>query len=94
MDRALREGYICTHEKVYSIPEYKSDEEKKEPVPSGDIELTEIDLQINAEIIRRLLVFLGMQDLDAKKIVEKPQVIVKAKLINNNGKSIELYEPF
>jgi len=44
--------------------------------------------------MRRLLVFLGMQDLEAKKIVEKPQVIVKAKLINNNGKSIELYEPF
>ena len=44
--------------------------------------------------MRRLLVFLGMQDLDAKKIVEKPQVVVKAKLINNNGKSIELYEPF
>ena len=51
-------------------------------------------LQINAEIMRRLLVFLGMQDLDAKKTIEKPQVIVKAKLVNNNGKSIELYEPF
>jgi outer membrane protein assembly factor BamC len=89
----MREGSYVP-EKVYSIPEYKSDEEKKESVPSGDIELTEIDLQINAEIIRRLLVFLGMQDLDAKKIVEKPQVIVKAKLIDNNGKSIELYEPF
>ena len=35
-----------------------------------------------------------MQDLEAKKTVEKPQVIVKAKLINNNGTSIELYEPF
>jgi outer membrane protein assembly factor BamC len=89
----MREGSYVP-EKVYSIPEYKSDEEKKEPVPSGDIELTEIDVQINAEIMRRLLVFLGMQDLDAKKTVEKPQVIVKANLINNNGKSIELYEPF
>ncbi|MDA9226763.1 outer membrane protein assembly factor BamC [Methylophilaceae bacterium] len=89
----MREGSYVP-DKVYAIPEYKSDEEKKEPVPSGDIELTEIDLQINAEIMRRLLVFLGMQDLEAKKIVEKPQVIVKAKLINNNGKSIELYEPF
>ena len=79
---------------VYSIPEYKSDDEKKESVPSGDIELTEVDMQINAEIMRRLLVFLGMQDLEAKKTIEKPQVIVKAKLINSNGKSIELYEPF
>ena len=60
----------------------------------GDSELTEVDLEVNAEIMRRLLVFLGMQDLDAKKIIEKPQVIVKAKLINNNGTSIELYEPF
>jgi len=79
---------------AYKIPEYKSDEEKKEPVPSGDIELTEVDVQINAEIMRRLLVFLGMQDLEAKKTIEKPQVIVKAKLVNNDGKSIELYEPF
>ena len=36
--------------------------------------------------MRRLLVFLGMQDLEAKKTIEKPQVIVKAKLVNNNGK--------
>ena len=35
-----------------------------------------------------------MQDLEAKKTIEKPQVIVKAKLVNNNGTSIELYEPF
>jgi outer membrane protein assembly factor BamC len=79
---------------VYSIPEYKSDDDPKEPVPSGDIELTEVDMQINAEIMRRLLVFLGMQDLDAKEKIEKPQVILKAKLINDNGKAIELYEPF
>ena len=45
----------------------------------GDTELTEVDVEVNAEIMRRLLVFLGMQDLDAKKTVEKPQVIVKAK---------------
>ena len=51
-------------------------------------------MQINAEIMRRLLVFLGMQDLDAKERIEKPQVIVKAKLVNDNGKAIELYEPF
>jgi outer membrane protein assembly factor BamC len=79
---------------VYSIPEYKSDDDPKEPVPSGDIELTEVDMQINAEIMRRLLVFLGMQDLDAKERIEKPQVILKAKLVNDNGKAIELYEPF
>ena len=80
---------------VYSIPEYKSyDDPKEEAVPSGDKELTEVDLQINAEIMRRLLVFLGMQDLDAKKTIEKPQVIVKAKIVNDNGKAIELYEPF
>lgn len=80
---------------IYSIPEYKSyDDPKEEAVPSGDKELTEVDLQINAEIMRRLLVFLGMQDLDAKKTIEKPQVIVKAKIVNDNGKAIELYEPF
>ena len=80
--------------KVYSIPEYKSDDEKKEPTLPGDSELTEVDLEVNAEIMRRLLVFLGMQDLDATKIIEKPEVIVKARLINKNGPSIELYEPF
>ena len=79
---------------AYQIPEYKSDDDPKESVPSGDIELTEVDMEVNAEIMRRLLVFLGMQDLDAKSRIEKPQVIAKAKLINNNGTSIELYEPF
>ena len=80
---------------AFKIPEYKSgDDPKEEAVPSGDIELTEVDMQINAEIMRRLLVFLGMQDLDAKERIEKPQVIVRAKLVNNNGKAIELYEPF
>ena len=79
---------------AYSIPEYKSDDEKKEPTLPGDSELTEVDLEVNAEIMRRLLVFLGMQDLDAKKTIEKPEVIVKARLINKNGPSIELYEPF
>jgi len=80
---------------AYQIPEYKSDDDpKEEAVPSGDKELTEVDMQINAEIMRRLLVFLGMQDLDAKERIEKPQVIVKAKIVNNDGKAIELYEPF
>jgi outer membrane protein assembly factor BamC len=92
IDRATQGTYNPSRD--LAIPEYKSDDDSKEPVPSGDIELTEVDMQINAEIMRRLLVFLGMQDLDAKEKVEKPQVIVKAKLVNDNGKAIELYEPF
>lgn len=92
MERFREGSYVP--ENVYSIPEYKSEDEPKEPTLPGDSKLTEVDVEVNAEIMRRLLVFLGMQDLDAKKTVEKPQVIVKAKLINNDGKSIELYEPF
>ena len=92
MTRDIHPG---TRIQFIQIPEYKSDDDpKEEAVPPGDKELTEVDVQINAEIMRRLLVFLGMQDLDAKKTIEKPQVIVKAKLVNNDGKSIELYEPF
>ena len=92
IDRATQGTYNPSRD--MAIPEYKSDDDPKEPVPSGDIELTEVDVQINAEIMRRLLVFLGMQDLEAKKTIEKPQVIVKAKLVNNDGRYIELYEPF
>ena len=92
IERATQGTYNPTRD--MAIPEYKSDDGTKEPVPSGDIELKEVDIQINAEIMRRLLVFLGMQDLEAKKTIEKPQVILKAKLVNNNGRSIELYEPF
>ena len=92
IDRTYQGSYYPSRD--LAIPEYKSDDDPKEPVPSGDIELKEVDIQINAEIMRRLLVFLGMQDLEAKKTIEKPQVIVKAKLVNNNGRSIELYEPF
>jgi len=92
IDRATQGTYNPSRD--LAIPEYKSDDDPKEPVPSGDIELTEVDVQINAEIMRRLLVFLGMQDLEAKKTIEKPQVIVKAKLVNNDGRYIELYEPF
>ena len=92
MERFREGAYVP--ENVYSIPEYKSEDEPKEPTLPEDSKLSEVDVEVNAEIMRRLLVFLGMQDLDAKKTVEKPQVVVKAKLINNNGKSIELYEPF
>jgi outer membrane protein assembly factor BamC len=92
IDRAYQGSYYPTRD--LAIREYKSDDDPKEPVPSGDKELKEVDIQINAEIMRRLLVFLGMQDLEAKKTIEKPQVILKAKLVNNNGRSIELYEPF
>ena len=93
IDRATQGTYNPSRD--LAIPEYKSDDDPQEPVPSGDIELTEADLQINAEIMRRLLVFLGMQDLDAKKIVEKPKVITKAEMVNDDdGSSIKLKEPF
>ena len=93
IDRATQNTYVP--ERVYSIPEYKSDDEPKEATLPGDTELTEVDVEVNAEIMRRLLVFLGMQDLDAKKIVEKPQVITKAEMVNDDdGSSIKLKEPF
>ena len=81
--------------RVYQIPEYKSDDDPKKPALPGDSQLTETDVEVNAEIMRRLLVFLGLQDLDAEKRIENPQIIVKAKLINNeNGNTIELNDPF
>ena len=93
MDRARQNTYVP--EKVYSIPAYKSDDDTKEPTLPGDSKLTEVDVEVNAEIMRRLLVFLGMQDLDAKKIVEKPKVITKAEMVNDDdGSSIKLKEPF
>ena len=93
IDRATQNTYVP--ERVYSIPEYKSDDEPKEATLPGDTELTEVDVEVNAEIMRRLLVFLGMQDLDAKKIVEKPKVITKAEMVNDDdGSSIKLKEPF
>lgn len=80
---------------AYSIPEYKSDDEPKEATLPGDTKLTEVDVEVNAEIMRRLLVFLGMQDLDAKKTVEKPLVISKAEMVNDDdGSLIKLKEPF
>ena len=81
--------------RVYSIPEYKSDDDPKEVALPGDSKLTETDVEVNAEIMRRLLVFLGIQDLDAQKRIEKPEVIVKAKLVkNDNETSIQLNDPF
>ncbi len=79
-----------------SIPEYKSDDEPKENLSHLEIQkLTEVDVEVNAEIMRRLLVFLGMQDLDAKKTVEKPQVIAKAEMVNDDdGSSIKLIGTF
>ena len=93
IDRATQNTYVP--DRVYSIPEYKSDDEPKEATFPGDTELTEVDVEVNAEIMRRLLVFLGMQDLDAKKIVEKPQVITKAEMVNDDdGSSIKLKGTF
>jgi len=89
----VREGTYSTN--IYKIEEYKSDDEPKKPSIPSDVKFTEADFEVNAEIMRRLLVFLGMQDLDAEKKVKKPQVIVKAKLIeNDNGVSIKLNDPF
>ena len=80
---------------VYQIPEYVSDDDPKKPALPGDSELTETDIEVNAEIMRRLLVFLGLQNLDAEKRIEKPQIIVKAQLVkNDDGTSIELDDPF
>ena len=53
--------------------------QKRQPVPSGDTELTEVDVEVNAEIMRRLLVFLGMQDLDAKKKLKSLKLLLKQK---------------
>jgi len=89
----VKEGTYSSN--VYKIEEYKSDNEPKKPSIPSDVKLTEADYEVNAEIMRRLLVFLGMQDLDAEEKVKKPQVIVKAKLIkNDNGASIKLNDPF
>ena len=89
----VREGTYSTN--IYKIEEYKSDDDPKKPSIPSNVKLTEADFEVNAEIMRRLLVFLGMQDLDAEKKVKKPQVIVKAKLIeNDNGVSIKLNDPF
>ena len=65
--------------KSLSIPEYKSDDEPKEATFPGDTELTEVDVEVNAEIMRRLLVFLGMQDLDAKKKLKSLKLLLKQK---------------
>ena len=67
---------------MYKIDEYKSD--KNEISENIDTkEKRELDdYEIDSELLTRLMIKLGSSDLDAKKKVENPEILIKAELIN------------
>jgi len=53
------------------------------------------DYEINSEILRRLMVKLGATDFDAKEIIQNPQEIIKAELVNSEqGYFIKMADPY
>ena len=82
-------------EKIFSIPEYISDEEDGQPKTAKSEQMKVEDYEINSEILRRLMIKLGATDFDAKEKIERPQEIVKAELINTEqGKFIQMNDPY
>jgi len=80
---------------IYKIKEYESGEEKQgTTIPmSGEVRAQEIE--INAEVFRRLMIYLGLADRDAKEKIENPNVIVKAELVvDSDGSFVSLNDPF
>jgi outer membrane protein assembly factor BamC len=81
-------------EKANKIPEYIDDESpnKKDELKSN---FKEDDLEIQYELLRRLMVKLGNTDLDARDNLDNPIEIKKAELISNDGyKHIILLDNF
>ena len=82
-------------DKIYTIQEYISDEEDGRSNTAKSEEMKVEDYEINSEILRRLMIKLGATDFDAKEKIERPQVIVKAELINTEqGKFIQMNDPY
>ena len=82
-------------EKIFSIPEYVSDEEDNLSNTVKSEKMKVEDYEINSEILRRLMIKLGATDFDAKEKIERPQEIVKAELINTEqGKFIQMNDPY
>ena len=82
-------------DKIYTIQEYISDEEDGRSNTAKSEEMKVEDYEINSEILRRLMIKLGATDFDAKEKIERPQVIVKAELINTEqGNFIQMNDPY
>ena len=82
-------------EKIFTIPEYVSDEEDSRSNTAKSEQMKVEDYEINSEILRRLMIKLGATDFDAKEKIERPQEIVKAELINTEqGKFIQMNDPY
>ena len=78
---------------VYKIQEYKSDDQEKNTEIKSNYK--EDDLEIQYELLRRLMVKLGNTDLDAKQLLDNAQEIKRAELVDDdNYKYILLSDNF
>jgi len=68
---------------VYKIQEYKSDEKQNNAEIKSNFK--EDDLEIQYELLRRLMVKLGNTDLDAKELLNNAQEIKRAELISDEN---------
>jgi outer membrane protein assembly factor BamC len=68
---------------VYQIQEYKSDEKQSNAEIKSNFK--EDDLEIQYELLRRLMVKLGNTDLDAKELLNNAQEIKRAELISDEN---------
>jgi len=81
---------------VYSIKEYKGGNGKEggEGVPFN-VKTEVKDFEINSEVLRRLMVYLGVADLDVNQKLKNPRLIQKAELVEESGSVfVELDDPF
>ena len=81
---------------IYKIEEYKPDSDGSKAQKIDISEARELDdYEIDSELLTRLMIKLGASDLDAKKIVDSPKILVKAELIINQNESyINMFDPY
>jgi len=79
---------------LYKIDEYKSDDSKENKVEMSESRALD-DYEIDSELLMRLMIKLGATNFEAKKKVDSPELLVKAKLVDKKDDfHIQMIDPY
>jgi outer membrane protein assembly factor BamC len=94
MDAAKESGTFGNY--LYELPEYKTDSDDKTTEKTKMTVKRDLDtIEIDAELLTRLMVKLGATDLDAKQKIDNPISQIRAELITQDNETyIRLNDPF
>lgn len=80
---------------VYQIPEYKADDSANQDKISVSETRKLNDLEIDSELLTRMMIKLGASDLDAKNKIKNPEILIKAELQDKKNEAyINMLDPY